>query len=205
MKVLDLFSGLGGWSQAFRDRGHEVITVDIEPKFKPDICMDIMDMNELPACDLILASPPCECFSVASISRHWTISKKPKDEQTEQALKIMKKTFELCMKSGKHYFIENPRGMMRKMAPLRPTTTVWYCRYGDTRAKPTDIWTNANIPWKPKCHNGCSDHESARRGSKGGTQGMSCSSKRAVIPYGLSEWVCVHMERILTEGQEKEG
>lgn len=37
MRVLDLFSGLGGWSAAFRDRGHEVITLDIEPKFKPDI------------------------------------------------------------------------------------------------------------------------------------------------------------------------
>jgi len=27
VKVLDLFSGLEGWSQAFKDRGHEVVVV----------------------------------------------------------------------------------------------------------------------------------------------------------------------------------
>lgn len=45
MKVLDLFSGLGGWSAAFKDRGHNVLTVDIEPKFNPDYCMNIMDVE----------------------------------------------------------------------------------------------------------------------------------------------------------------
>jgi len=45
MRVLDLFSGLGGWSQAFKDRGHEVVTVDIAPKFAPIICKDIMELT----------------------------------------------------------------------------------------------------------------------------------------------------------------
>ena len=27
--------------------------------------------------------------------------------------------------------------------------TVWYCKYGDDRAKPTDIWTNSKT-WKPR-------------------------------------------------------
>ncbi len=74
LKVLDLFSGLGGFSQAFRQRGHHVTTVDIEEKFRPDICRDILDTDELlekltveggyrP--DVILASPPCEEFSKA--------------------------------------------------------------------------------------------------------------------------------------------
>ena len=42
MKVLDLFSGLGGFSQAFKDRGHKVTTLDNNPEFNPDICIDIM-------------------------------------------------------------------------------------------------------------------------------------------------------------------
>lgn len=37
MKVLDLFSGLGGWSAAFKDRGHTVFTVDVHPDFKPGL------------------------------------------------------------------------------------------------------------------------------------------------------------------------
>jgi len=65
-----------------------------------------------------------------------------------------------------------------------PRKTCCYCRYGDKRMKPTDIWTN--LDWLPKmCHNGCKDHESAKRGSKTGTQGMSCAKTRAVVPPGL--------------------
>jgi len=33
MEVVDLFSGLGGFSQAFLDRGHEVERYDNNPKF----------------------------------------------------------------------------------------------------------------------------------------------------------------------------
>ena len=44
-------------------------------------------------------------------------------------------------------------------------TTVWYCKYGDTRAKTTDIWTNNlynllnSKGWnpRPECFNGNKD------------------------------------------------
>lgn len=41
----------------------------------------------------------------------------------------------------KYYFIENPRGGMRKMSFMEglPRYTVTYCQYGDFRMKPTDI------------------------------------------------------------------
>lgn len=43
-----------------------------------------------------------------------------------------------------------------------PKTTVWYCTYGDIRAKPTDIWSNHIYSlfntngWNPRaeCFNG---------------------------------------------------
>lgn len=44
MKVIDLYSGLGGWGAAFLDRGHDVLSVDIEPSFNPDIVSDIRDL-----------------------------------------------------------------------------------------------------------------------------------------------------------------
>ena len=46
----------------------------------------------------------------------------------------------------KYYFIENPRGGMRKMEWMKglPRYTVTYCEYGDNRMKPTDIWTIRN-------------------------------------------------------------
>ena len=95
------------------------------------------------------------------------------------------------------FYIENPRGMMRKMPFMKDfeRATVFYCRYGDNRMKPTDIWSN-NIysmynknGWQPrkicwnnnkKCH-----HESAPRGSKTGTQGRDGSYNRSKIPHEL--------------------
>ena len=64
MKMLDLFAGLGGASQAMKDRGWQVTTLDNNPDFKPDIVADIKTFmwNGGPL-DLIWASPPCEEFS----------------------------------------------------------------------------------------------------------------------------------------------
>lgn len=75
--------------------------------------------------------------------------------------------------------------------------TVWYCQYGDDRAKPTDIWTNSTtwIPRKECCNykyneageiiNKHCHHESARRGAKTGTQGRQDSYNRSKIPHEL--------------------
>lgn len=60
MKVLDLFSGMGGWSQAFRDRGHEVVRVELDPRFEAEIHADILSLTpkDLPGpWDIVLASP----------------------------------------------------------------------------------------------------------------------------------------------------
>lgn len=62
--MLDLCSGLGGASQAFRDRGWRVITVDNDPKFAPTVVADIRHWSwhgERP--DFIWASPPCVEFA----------------------------------------------------------------------------------------------------------------------------------------------
>ena len=88
----------------------------------------------------------------------------------------------------KYWFIENPRGGMRKMTWMQglPRYTVTYCQYGDTRMKPTDIWTNhPNPKFKPPCHNGDPCHEPAPRGSKTGTQGLKSSIDRSRIPHKL--------------------
>ena len=198
MKILDLFSGLGGWSAAFKERGHQVDTVDINPEFKPTICMDIMDMTkeQVQGYDLILASPPCECFSVASIGHHWGGGKRkyePKTEEAKRAIALVQHLFQLV--EGRPYIIENPRGVMRKIAPIKPTTTIWYCKYGDKRAKPTDIWTNRQFSFQPPCHNGAKNHEAAPRGAKTGTQGIKGSAERARIPYKLSLDICLQTEK----------
>ena len=71
-----------------------------------------------------------------------------------------------------------------------PRYTVTYCQYGDTRMKPTDIWTNhPNTNFKPMCKNGDDCHEKAPRGSKTGTQGLKGSIERSRIPKELCEYI----------------
>lgn len=81
---------------------------------------------------------------------------------------------------------------MRKMDFMSglPRYTVTYCQYGDTRMKPTDIWTNHPDPkFKPPCHNGDPCHVAAPRGAKTGTQGLSGSKERSVIPAELCRYI----------------
>jgi hypothetical protein len=207
MKVLDLFSGLKGWSAAFTERGHEVLTIDIEAKFKPDLVADVLtlDAAQLGKFDLILASPPCECFSVASIGKYWTKATWdttyaiPKDPRAEHALLVLNSTLDLIEALNPRWFIiENPRGMMRTLQAMEPFArrTVTYCQYGEQRMKPTDLWGGfpSALQLKPPCKNGDSCHISAPRGSTTGTQGMGNAAIKAKIPYALSLAVCLAAE-----------
>ncbi len=40
--MLDLFSGTGSTADAFRKRGYEVVTLDYDQKFSPDILTDVL-------------------------------------------------------------------------------------------------------------------------------------------------------------------
>ena len=104
--------------------------------------------------------------------------------------RIVAHTVKLMQKSNPTYgwLMENPRGVLRKLPCVAglPRTTIAYCRYGDTRMKPTDIW--GHVPgWipRPMCHNGNTDHEAAPRGAKTGTQGIAGAAARAVVPWEL--------------------
>lgn len=151
--------------------------------------------------DVIWASPPCTSYSIAAISHHRkknaeTGSLDPVSDFAKLSDELVKHTLELIKElKPKYWFIENPRGGMRKMDFMQglPRYTVTYCQYGDTRMKPTDIWTNhPNPQFKPMCHNGDPCHEKAPRGSKTGTQGLKGVVQRSVIP----EELCLHIADI---------
>ena len=205
MRVLDLFAGLKGWSTPFAERGHEVITVDIDPVFGSTLTADALAMGpNLGRFDVVLASPPCEAFSVASIGSHWTgglRAYEPKTPQAHTALALVHWTI-AAIESMRPTFavIENPRGMLRRLGVLDryERVTVTYCQYGEKVMKPTDLW---GLPfpasWSPRpmCANGASCHERAPRGAKTGTQGKAGAAERAVVPYELAMDVCLAAER----------
>lgn len=196
MKVLELFAGSRSIGKAAESLGYEVFSVDIEDFEGIDYVTDIMDFDYLKIPfipDIIWASPPCTSFSVASIGRHWNKDRTPKTANAIKGMDIVKKTLEIIQHYIWHnprlyYYIENPRGMLRKMDFMLDIfrRTVTYCQYGDSRMKPTDIWTN-NIHWTPRamCKNGMPCHVSAPRGSSTGTQGLKGNYERSKIPNDL--------------------
>ena len=185
MKILELFAGTRSIGKAFEARGHEVFSVEWDKDFENiDLYADVGQLTaeavleQFGRPDVIWASPDCTTFSVAAISYHRRLNKQTKslDPITEYARfcdavdqNMLRLIREL---NPTFYFIENPRGGMRKMEWMQdlPRYTVTYCQYGETRMKPTDIWTNPPDPqFKPPCKNGDPCHVSAPRGARTGT------------------------------------
>ena len=210
MKILNLYAGIGGNRKLWEDV--EVTAVEynaeiaaIYQEYFPDDTVIVADAHEYLLAhykefDFIWASPPCTSFSVASIGHHWNKDNTPKTPDALLGVEIVKKTLSLIkiflhQNRKRVFYFENPTGKLRKLPIVRgefDRATIDYCRYGDNRMKPTDIWTNNlysmyNLHgWKPrprcfpgntKCH-----HEPAPRGSKTGTQGRNGAYDRSKIP-----------------------
>ena len=218
MKVLELFAGTRSIGKAFEARGHEVFSVEWNKDFENIDLYD--DVNNITAKDIlekfghpdvVWASPDCTSFSIAAISHHRR--KNPETGNLDPVSDYAK----FCDKTDQHvlslikelnptfYFIENPRGGMRKMTWMQdlPRYTVTYCKYGDDRMKPTDIWTNHPDPkFLPMCKNGDPCHVSAPRGSRTGTQGLKGSVERSKIPQKLCEHIVDICEEYIKERRE---
>lgn len=212
MRVLELFAGTRSIGKAFEKHGHKVYSIEWDKDFEnidwyEDIgkitAQDIIDRFGHP--DVIWASPDCTSFSIAAISHHRrknleTGNLDPVSDYAKFCDNVDQHVLDLIRElKPKYWFIENPRGGMRKMTWMQglPRYTVTYCQYGDTRMKPTDIWTNHPDPkFKTPCHNGDPCHEPAPRGSKTGTQGLKGSIDRSRIPDKL----CEHIVEICEKG-----
>lgn len=204
LNTVELFSGTQSFSKVMRKHNHKTFCVDNDSQFENDLTLNIEDLEtfDLPQpINILWCSPPCTFFSVASIGRHWNKDNTPKTKEALKGLEIIEQTLciinvELERNPDMIWFLENPRGKLRKLIDpyidkygldcVRHTVT--YCQYGDNRMKPTDIWTNCK-GWKPKpiCKNGSPCHVSAPRGSQTGTQGLKNSIEKGRIPPALFE------------------
>lgn len=184
--------------------GHEVFSIEWDKRFENiDLYADIGTitaddiLKNFGRPDVIWASPDCTTYSIAAISHHRRkeddgnlapVSEYAKfcDGVNQHVLKLIREL------NPQYWFIENPRGGLRKMRFMKdlPRYTLTYCQYGDTRMKPTDIFTNHPNPrFKPPCHNGDPCHVAAPRGAKTGTQGLKGHIERSIIPDKLCDHI----------------
>ena len=205
--LVELFAGSRAVSRAAEAAGFKTFSVDKEPFDGIDCVSDVLDIHvwDVPFTpDVVWASFDCTTYSVAAISKHRD-GTEPKSDYAKVCDRVNQHAISLIrdwvyLNPEMVFFIENPRGMLRKMPWMQDFTrhTVWYCKYGDERAKPTDIWTNSK-DWTPRpaCRNYKYDkvtgeivdrhchHHSARRGAVTGTQGRKGSFERSKIPHEL--------------------
>ena len=202
MKVLELFAGSRCIGKGAEQLGMEVFSSDINNFEGINYVTDIrdFDVSKVPfKPDVIWASPPCTYFSVASIGKHWNKDNTPKSDNAMLGVEFVQKTIDIIKElQPTYWFIENPRGKLRKLDVINGLNdmpyayvyryTVTYCQYGDSRMKPTDIWTN-NPYWEPRpmCKNGDKCHVSAPRGSQTGTQGLKGNYERSKLPDELCQ------------------
>lgn len=206
--ILELFAGSRCIGRKAEELGMNVFSIDWTPYENIDLSIDIefLKPEDIPFIpDHVHASFDCTTYTIAAISHHRNKTE-PKSDYAKKCDKVNQHVISLIkywkgINPKITFTFENPRGMLRHMPWMQEFKrhTVWYCQYGDDRAKPTDIWTNLEN-WKPRreccnykydkdgniinkhCH-----HESARRGAKTGTQGKNGSYERSKIPMELCE------------------
>ena len=141
MKVLELFAGTRSIGKAFEAAGHEVYSVEWDEKhadidWYADIGTITADdiLRRFGKPDVIWASPDCTSYSIAAISHHRTREESgnlaPKSDYAKVCDAVNANLLRLIDElQPKYYFIENPRGGMRKMMFMQglPRYTVTYC------------------------------------------------------------------------------
>lgn len=112
MLMLDLGCGLKGASAAMKARGWQVITVDINPAFEPDIVADLREWSYTgPRPDLVWCSPPCDEFSRESMP--WSKTGNLPDMSIVLACK---RIIDECQ--PRYWVIENVRGAGHYFEPI---------------------------------------------------------------------------------------
>jgi hypothetical protein len=168
INLLELFAGKRSIGKAAEKLGgFNVFSVDWKPFRGVNLIKDIENLNaaDVPFVpDMVWASTDCTTYTVLALSTHRN-GVLPK---TQYAAKCDRTNIHLLslLQHWKEinpelvYFIENPRGKLRSMPFMQgiDRKTVWYCQYGDQRAKPTDIFTNS-ADWlpRPECFPGNKD------------------------------------------------
>lgn len=108
--MIDLCAGTGGWTDGFIAAGCTVIGYDIrrDPRYKGHLIL--ADVRELDGrlfsgCLCIVASPPCDDFSLANPKRH--------DPNFSPDMSIVDACFRIGRESGRPFLVENVCGAQK--------------------------------------------------------------------------------------------
>ena len=155
MRLLNLFSGTDSVAIPWREAGHEGISVDVDPRYNPEICNDILqlDYKNLPTPDVIWSSCPCDqysrCRTKAKTPRNLTLA----DSLIAKAIEIIQ--YFQKLNPDLIWFLENGHTTMLWERPVAKDLTNYvvldYCQFnGPGYRTRTRIGHSDNIIWNPR-------------------------------------------------------
>lgn len=191
LKVLDLFSGLGGFSEAFVLNEDQVLRIENNPLLsgvKHTQMMDVLKLRDiihqglthgdlnpyLAGIDLIVASPPCYEFSLAFSAPQGIATRNGEFEDYTPDMELIEATMDIIeMLKPRYWVIENVRGSIRhfeRIGLIPRQKFQAYVLYGNfPKFKPPILETKA------------------QKGNRIQHGNPLRSNYRALIPFELSE------------------
>ena len=126
--AIDLYAGLGGWTEGLMAEGYRVVGVDIERHVYGEarypaqlVIADVLQLHgkQFRTADLIVASPPCQAYSYRAMP--WTRAKAlppPSNELFDACFRIQR---EACAAVGRHIplVVENVCGAQKWVGRAR--------------------------------------------------------------------------------------
>lgn len=193
--AIELFSGCENVSNFLRSKNWDVISIDNNPRFKPTICTDVLNITKsmLPgSVQFFWISVPCTTFSREAPKHHFskTIIKyrnfyyEPVSLAAQLSLKVLDKCIEILSWYPDAFFIfENPVGRFHHFHQLRALPHyryyVNYINYGFDYSKETYLFSNFLLPFASK--------KTVYPGR--GVNDLNTAFQRSKVPSGLIEFI----------------
>jgi len=196
MRCIDLFSGLGGFSQAFLDRGHEVTRYDIDRQFRDvpnTIIRDVLTLTskDLTKADIVLAGIECTHLTYANQNLESMNHKK--------AVKLAKHTMNIIQEASPSYWvIENPKNSRLWTIIGKPNYITAWGYWSEAYFKPTGLkGILPHIEWPTKYTEPIPKESWNLEIYKTNKFSYLCDrnpARRSLIPYTFSEALCIAIE-----------
>lgn len=127
--------------EAFRKKGFSAWSCDLLPcdnNSSYHLQCDVLDAIRSQKWDLIILHPPCTALTVSG--NRWYGTGMKKNELRVKAIKWTKDLFDLACSSCSHVAMENPVGVLPKMAGMKCSQYVQPYQFGHPESKKTGLW-----------------------------------------------------------------
>jgi len=137
-------------ASAFRAKGHEVISCDLEPSEtnSPHHYQGpIEDLLRAETFDLIVIHPPCTALTVAGNATYG--EGQPKYNERLESVKWTMDLWETCKRRAKSVCLENPVGVLQRLGGIKRPSYVHPWQFGHMEQKKTGLYLHNLEPLKP--------------------------------------------------------